>query len=90
MGRMKAYDETGKEVWIHDSYLDNYLEEELSRISKDELEMSYYFGSYINKVTKELGDKILVLQGELDALKVTKEEKAEEALFIQNFFEKNK
>lgn len=27
MGRFKAYDETGKEVWIHDMYLEPYLEE---------------------------------------------------------------
>lgn len=90
MGRLKAYDQDGKEVWIKDDYLDNYVEQELYRISKDDTEINYYFGEHVKRRTKALEDKILVLQGELDALKLTKEEKAEEALFIKNFVENYK
>ena len=88
MGRLKAIDSDGREVWIKDDYLDNYVEQELYRIfsldNEDSTEAQYWLSPIVKKRTEELEARILVLEGELASLRKTKEERLEEELWINN------
>lgn len=83
MGRTLLTNYAGETMNIHDSYVEKWEDDFVDRLQNNEEEFYYHFGYYINKQTKYLENKILVLQGEIDALKRTPEEKAEEEAFIK-------